>query len=300
MTSKFKQIEDLAKEFMQYNELNGAFRLYQELEKFLATIKTSDPDFPAYQNLLKKLKVFTINFFEEDDYFNLIKNDLEIIFEIPDYDFWEKIKLLLIMEYDFNQRDALKEKFKRALFDCKRPLINSNNYQNQDLPLTVADWLKDFIVNLGVEKIDSIKKQEYLTNGKFLKLLKKDDQEKIRSLFKLYEKLNQPSTQREGMENSVPVEMDGQYFILDQGDIVELDDSLKEISKISNKIDMAASSDTVLTEKTVSPPIPNRQSELEQALKKYPPDSLEYKAIKQEIEHFNKPVKKSPKLDVKK
>lgn len=235
MNDKFQKIKELAEEFIKFNELNGAHRLFEEVNKFLDQegIKESDPQlFDLYQNLLAKLKVFSINFFEEDDYFAVVKNNFEFAFEIPNYDFWEKIKLLLMLLYDFNERNELKNKFKKAVADCRRPLINRNNYSGQELPLAVGDWIRDFVVNLGADKIDPFKKQEYLANSKFLKALRKEDQEKVRNLLNIYEKLNLPSTERDGMENSVPMEVDKEVFVLDQGEVVNLDNEIKAITRV--------------------------------------------------------------------
>ena len=314
MNDKFQKIKELAEEFIKFNELNGAHRLFEEVNKLLDQegIKESDPKlFGLYQSLLAKLKVFTINFFEEEDYFEVIKNNFELAFEIPDYDFWEKIKLLLMLLYDFNERNELKNKFKKAIADCRRPLIDRNNYPSQELPLAVGDWIRDFVVNLGADKVDPFKKQEYLANGKFLKALRKEDQEKVRNLLNIYEKLNLPSTEREGMENSVPMEVDKEVFVLDQGEVVDLDNEIKAINRVKPLTPQPIAPPitpppTPLPSKEIISPTPvvitppaalpvvaeprkedPRLEEMKKQIESYPPGSLERRALEAELKKIS-------------
>jgi|GEM_PF-2350074 len=286
-SSGFKKIEQLANNFIKFNEINGVQRLYEKLQKILSEMNSHDLEFLSYQKLIIKLKTFIIQLFEEDDYFDLIKNNFEVIYTIPDYDLWEKVKILLMNIYDFNKRNELKNKFKQILIDCRRP-ITINQYPEDDFPRNVSDWIKDFVSNFGPDKIDVVKKHEYLLNGKFIKILKIEDRERVRGLLDFYEKLVLSSNEREGMENSVPMDIDGQFFILNEGEI----ENLNNYSKIINNIKV--SDLTTINKETSILKISNnkeRSSELDQlqkTLANYQPNSLEYKAIQQEIERLKK------------
>jgi len=283
---RYQQISQLAEEFIKYNELNGAFRLYEELGKLIDSLPAKHPNLDKYRRIQKRLKAFAISFFEEDDYFDLIKNDFEYIFDLPDYDFWERVKLLLMLTPNFEARDKLKTRFRQALGDCRRPLLASG--VKDDMPKAVGDWIKDFVIHLGPGKIDPVKKQEYLASG-FPKQLDADGRVRVRRLLDLYEKLNLSSLEKDGMENSVPMQIDEDFFVLDQGSVQELGNDMKAVKSVKGQ---AAPLADILSDKPAAS-VPENPSlsplqMLEEEIKKYPPSSLEYKAISQEIMRFQK------------
>jgi hypothetical protein len=286
-------IELLESEISYANEnsdFQGAFEAYQITSDWLKAQKISknSSEYRKYSECLIKLKFICLNHFDNpEDYIDILKNYFSLSFQIPNFNLWSKLETELIYITDLDKRDQVKRQFKEALEKCDNTLVQEYNEPN--MPRKVNDWIKNFVSNLGLDKFDTVKKVEYLSNGQFIKILKEEDKKKIQVLLDIYEKLNLSSRTKEGYENSVLMDIDGEKVIYNRG-------AIEEIHRLDNFVDFD-SDRPIKKDKTP----PSRTTELEQALKNYPPTSLEYKAIKQEIDRFNKAEKKAKaKLDVKK
>ncbi len=312
----FNLLKDEIKYVINNQAFNEAFECYNLVEDWLqrTNIKHDDSrSYNIYQDYLIKLKFLALNFFETGEYPELLKDYANLAFEISGFNLWEKIETELIAMEDVDARDDLKQKLKTALEQCNNILTSSSQDGN---PKYVSEWIKDFVVNLGLDKFDKLKKAEYLTNGKSLKSLADSDKDKVKSLLDLYENLNLSSTEKEGYENSVMMNIDGAPVIFHRGNVeilkpidvkVEENDNNKNISDVlgdakSNlKVDstlapVATSVEPSVTQETVNSilsepaqkPIVPRTTELEEILNSYSPSSLEYKAISQEILRLKK------------
>jgi hypothetical protein len=305
---------NLLQQEIEYVSLNhnfqDAFEAHKIIMEWLTKNDIKKNDFSAYLKYLgyvNKLKFLCLNYFDNvNDYAELLKNDFSLIFEIPDFDLWNKIEIYLVAISDVKRRDEIKEKLKAALFHCENNLIDVSKYSEGVTLNKVSDWLKDFIASLGLNKIDSVKKNEYLMNGKYTKSLKVDDKERVKILLDIYEKLNLSSQTKEGYENTVLMQLDGKDVIFNHGEIEDIKQlNVKSNRKLVDDILADKKSSTAIAAATIKespvmtsspfkiPSVPEkinipRTTELEEILDSYSPASLEYKAISQEIMRLKK------------
>lgn len=309
INKNFEKISELAKVFVKHNDGYFANQLYQKLNKLLddhPNLKSDNLDlFNKYKNILIQLQFTSLNFFEEKDWIDLLKNYLNIALDIEELDLREKLKTVLVFYRDFNIRDNLKKKFLASISSCKQPIIRG--YKIDGMPVKISEWINNLIINLGMPPFDLLKKQEYLTNNDFVKNLSQEDKQKIRKLLDLYEYLSLSSNTKEGNENVVPMKLNNKFIILDQGNVKELDKELKDELLIGNEAGFSKNKENALSKNNIKKTIVNNSkvndiltdstnnknidnntglleiSSLEASLKNYSPASLEYKAIKQEL-----------------
>ena len=123
---------------------------------------------------------------------------------------------------------------------------------------------------------------QYLISLKANKNLPIDDQEKLITVFRLYNQLSLSSDTPDGFEEELPFSVDGRLYVWRQG-VLEPVDNNKDLSEALKGIDRSIFADNKPDE-ALSQQLPNADiSALEAELKKYSAETLEYKALKQEI-----------------
>ena len=276
-----EEIQKAVNVFSAYDNSRGAYEYYKGLKKFIedTELKEADPKlFGNYYSCLIKLKFLALNFFYDwQEIEELIKNHFELIYKIKYYDLWGKIKLNLLTVSDLSKRDKIKDELNKILLDCDRVIIDKKKYKGiEGLPMTVAEWLKDFIVNLGIGKIEHLKRVQYLTNSENIKKLDKEDKDKLKILFDFYEKLKISSNTPEGFESDIPMVINGKHIIYTEGRVEEIDPKVIDLIK-SIKV-----RDEIVDDKE------KEVGYSKQLSNQYPADSLEKKAIQEEKEKEDK------------
>jgi len=242
-----------------------------------------------------KLKFLSFNFLDSiDERVDLIKNYLGLALEIPNFDLWGKVETELISIRDLDERDAIKAKIVEALEKCGSILISRQKYTNQGTPRQVSEWIKNFVANLGLGKFDKLQKVEYLSNNPIIRTLDANDREKVKNLLDIYEKLRLSSKTPEGYENSVLMTVNGKTIIFNHGNVEEVSSGINKVKKIINeeknsdalsedfKSESANDAISPISTTLPTPPV-SPLAELENLLKNYSENSLEHKAISQEI-----------------
>lgn len=265
-----KEIKQKVDEFSEYDDFRGAYECYKELKEKLeeSRLKQTDPKlYGQYYNLLVKLKFLSLNFFDDwGEVEKLLKNHFEAVYNINYYNLWNKLKINLLTVPDLKKRDEIKNSLKKALLSCNRIIIDKEkNKDIKNFPKTVAEWLNDFNINLGIGKIDNLKKIKYLTNGENVKKLSERDKNRIKYLLNLYEKLKFSSLTPQGFEEDVPIVIEGKFYIFKQGVLEPIGHEERTLSGIPKSEE----------EKSLD--------ELKQMAKQYEPGSLERKAIEEEM-----------------
>ncbi len=284
MTNNIKPIEEIKKAveiFSFYDLAHEAYTFYKGIKEYVekTNLKQQDPAlYGQYYRLLLKLQFIGLNIFDDwQEVEDLIKNHFDVVFDIRFYDLWNKISIKLMVIPDLVERDKVKENLKKVLLDSKSVLIDKRKINQTNFPITVGDWLKDFIAHLGLGKIDKFKKVEYLTNSEYIRKLDQADRDKIKYLVNLYENLCLSSDSAEGIEEDVPFEHEGKLGILSKGSFNVIDPKVIESMKeIREKIGIAD----------------DKLNDLKQLLSKYPPGSLERKAVEEELEKLESGGKK--------
>jgi len=296
------------------DDIQGAFECYNLVKAWLersGLAKSKPQEYARYYDYVIKLKFLSLNYFEDvHDYYDLLKNYFSLAQEMKDFDLWEKINVQLVAMRNLDARDVFKSKLQDALEKSDNLLISRQKYTGvTGLPNKISEWVKDFIANLGSDTFDTLKKMEYISNSKYIKVLSEDDKNKVVALLGIYEKLRISSRTPRGYENTVVISIDGKNFIFDHGEISEVTkETLKQIQDIkdaSRPSNVLENQMEPLGKPAISSAEPIRElsplADLEQALKNYPPDSLEHKAIKQEINRLKVAAfKQAQKTNVKK
>jgi hypothetical protein len=219
---------------------------------------------------------------------------------MPGYDFWSKLKVNLQYISDWEERDEIKKKLVKSVRACNKSIIDDNKYQGQVIT-KISDWIKNFISNLNFDKrVDPVKKAEYINNNNELKKLKVEDKQKVVALLNLYESLSVSSQQKYGFEDTVFMVVDGKRIILTRNGIDDVDAEIKKIRNVKdyqedkenevNKkdediVELDESSDE---EEDYTPDSGEKLLILKSMLSEYEPDSLEAKALQEEINRLKK------------
>jgi len=241
MVEKKITIEELKsqiKSYDEYDDFKGAYGAYKELKKYLdeSDLRFSNPEsFKQFFNLLTKLKFLSLNYFDNwEEIGDLISKHLDKVFELEHFDLWNKIETNLLSTDDMDERDEIKKGLIKKLSESDKVIINKIGYpQKSNLPLTIADWIKDININVGYKNTSSFEKTKYLTNSSNIIVLKNEDKRKIKILFDLYEKLKLSSKTPQGYEDDVPIEIDGELYIFRRGMMEPLKNILKYTKDLS-------------------------------------------------------------------
>lgn len=168
-----------------------------------------------------------------------------------------------------NEDENLEDKIESLLY------VNQEKITNHQIILdghpaspSIANWLKDFIKQYGSDLFNEVTLAEYLTQSLNIRQLKTEEKDLIRKLLKLYRNLV-----------FFPESMDG--ILMDEWEIFPVNKK--------NPDSLSVTKEKVIEEKELI--ISTKQKtilDLQKSLTKYPPSSLEYKAISQEINRLNR------------
>lgn len=184
----------------------------------------------------------------------------------------------------FSKDGTLQETLSNLLLENQETITSERIIiEDKESSPTISNWLKDFIKINGSEMFDELKMAEYLSSSVNAKKLKQSEKDLLRRLFRLYRNL---SFFPDSMGND-PIE-DWQIIPVDR---IETN---KKFSKPGVFRDALDDSQPIISSVSSSAPLNTKKlediplNELQEALTQYAPSSLEYKAVKQEIEHLKK------------
>jgi hypothetical protein len=299
---QFQGVAEQVKDIIKFDDAEEAFGSIKLIQDFLAArkLETANPAlFAAYNDLITQLKWVAMIHLKEDDVANLFKNDLVDTFSMEYFDLWEKFRSYLVGEVIAHEdRDVFKEKIKNVLNKCQTRLT-ADKLANGNAP-TIENWIKDYTASVGLGPVDSVKMQNYFSTSANIKKLKRVENERVAAFFKFYEKLKLSSFTLAGVEESVPVPIDdkGTMGHIREGKI-ERDAPLpQEVQKILAVVEGTAEKEATpvsaaANNKKAAAVPPNaeeegKMAELRQVAAKYPPHSLQRKAVDAEIKKLSK------------
>ena len=288
------QMEDIISE----DRFREAYDLSKDLSSSIDNIRNfKDRSFDLYseyKDLINKLRWVGLPIMTEDRAADMFQFHFTEIFKIPDYDIWEKLRIILLKIIILDDRDKFKKQLRDALAKNEekitgRSLIIDNLRKNP----TVGNWLADYNKTLGTGVINGLARTEYLVNGQNIRNLNEEEKKKIKILFDLYEKLKLSSQTFAGLENEIPLDEDDAKGIIKEG----VFEPFKETEKQKQTWQMI---EDFLRERRVgrgaekkpAPPKPiksqaeNDLTELKQLAAKYPPGSFERKTVEEEMERM--------------
>lgn len=296
MQKDIKQFEKSLTTLLINKNEEAAFQLYNELKKFLDANQSlkekNNKLYYQYKKYLLKFRFLSLSYTEDwQEISRLIEDHLELAFEMPEYDLWSHLKRNLIFISFLDVRAEVKSRFKKAVEKCNNRIIDKSKY-NDLVPEKISEWIKEFIINVEDDgKLNNMKKANYLNNDKKYNVLDKQDKQKVLSLLNLYEALSQPSTEREGMEETpLMASEDGEVFILHDQGVDTLKPYLKKILNFQASRKGQESFIEQDTKKTADQGFINERQEkikvLEKMLADYNENSLEAKALREEIKRL--------------
>jgi predicted house-cleaning noncanonical NTP pyrophosphatase (MazG superfamily) len=293
---QLKQIASLIEALAKSNDFKVAFNLYKKIKSFLdsnSDLKEKDNlTYRKFEQALLKSKFLCLNYFDDWQEINkLFKNNLDLAFEMPGFDLWSKLKVNLQYISDWEERDEIKKMLVKSVRACAKSIIDDNKYQDQ-VVTKISDWIKSFISHLDFEKkVDLVKKAEYINNNSEIKKLKAEDKQKVVALLNLYEALSLSSQQKNGFEDSVFMVVDGKRIMLTRNGIDDVDAVMKKIKNIGGHQKNQDKEDNKEDNKDLADYITDPEDKLfilKGMLSEYESDSLEAKALQEEINRLKK------------
>ena len=227
-----KDVENKIDKFSEFNDARGAYEYYKKLIVLFEDVDEDTVDAKIFYNIIR-LKFLALSFFDDwKEVEELLKDHFEQIYKIKYYDLWSNIKLKLLLVPEIIERNVIKKRLVNSLLECNRSIINRKKYGgNNKLPATVNDWLKNYRANVGGGGIDSLAKTKYLTNSEYVKLLDKNDKNKILILINFFEKLKISSDTPEGFEEELPITIHGKNYIFRNGELEEISSNIVNLIK---------------------------------------------------------------------
>ncbi|KKQ60081.1 MAG: hypothetical protein US81_C0030G0004 [Parcubacteria group bacterium GW2011_GWE2_38_18] len=273
--SFIKQIKLKTDRIIVNDSFNEAYELSKELTDSINNLKSFREKnydlYLEYKKIIIKLRWIGLNVMKDEDVVGLFKNSFVNIFEISEFNVWEKLKIVLLAIINLDERDKYKKDLREALLGNQQKITSNDIIVDNQLKLpTISNWLRGYIQSLGQGSISKLQKEQYLTNSNNVRGLNEYDKNRLRLLFNIFEKLKLSSQTFEGFEEDVPVDEDDVKGTIRQGSFEPLpknDDKQRIVDKILSKINK----------------IDQRRLQLVNELNKYSPQTLEYKAIEEEI-----------------
>jgi len=227
------EVERVANFIIAYDMMKEAYLLYTKNAQ--QNTKSAKDD-----ALMAKLKWVGLPKLKNDEVVELFSKHFTDIFKIDGYDVWDKLKQNIIFNVLYEERDGFKEKIKKALLKNEEKLTEKKIVINgKEHSATVANWMKDYNVAVGIKPVDLEKQSRYLTNSSNMKNLvagathekretehekrEMGEKDKLKTLFKLYEKLKLSSLTAAGFEEGLFIDEDGVKGYLEEGIFTKFD-----------------------------------------------------------------------------
>ncbi len=200
----------------------------------------------------------------------------------------------------FNEDPLLEDRAINALYN-NQELISKNFIYLEDkkVKASIANFLKDFIQKYGSEMPDNLILANYLNSSSNVKILNSQEKNILNRVLKTYRNIVffPESMERIAMEKwELIASSDKDVVEVDDALVDEKIDSLKKaqsLIKSTEKEEFSEEDKEKKGEQTRLEDLSFKDlDELNQMLRDYPLNSLEYKAVREEINHIKKRQKK--------
>lgn len=287
---------DLLVEVLEYiithDDQSEALRLSRNLSRAVndnsADLKLQPQLLNFYKEAITKLQFICLPSLDDKEVISLIKNDFNTQLAIPDYDLLQKIKMKILNIITIDDRNKFKEDLRRVISESGLKITTKPEVR------MARDWVKDYVSKIGIDGGNKLAKAQYLVSLRNDKNISPKEYNNLILLFNLYDELNMPADSPEGFSEEIPIIIKGKLYIFRRGVLEPVleNKAVDQAMALVNGNQPASDPTHIIT----SPLI-----ELEQTLKDYPSDSLEHKAIKQEINRLKVAAfKQAQKTNVKK
>jgi len=301
-----RDVSEVVDYIVLYNEQRKALDLLKILQRAVndnkEALRQQPRLFKFYQEEISKLKFICLANLEVGEILDLIKNNFCLQFSLLNYDLIDKLNAALVGIILVDDRNKLKSDLRKIILENTEKIVINHNIKS------IKDWLKNYVSVVGIDGTNKLARIQYLVSLKNDKSINQTEYSNLQILFKFYDYLSIPSDSPGGMEEECPVVVGGKLFIFRKG-ILEPVTNNKNVDEavrlLGVKDELAPQAIDVgrdnVKEMSVYDTLLLQLSDLEQALKNYPSDSLEHKAIKQEINRLKVAAfKQAQKTNVKK
>lgn len=277
--------EEEAKNFVDV--VTQVFQVHKNFKIFYPEI------YKKYKNFYIKAKFIALPLLEKDDILHLLEFDFKEIFDLPDYDLYQKIKRKIITFYDLKERDDFKQQLLFSLSKCNLK-ITKNKIKSQEVLLepTIANWIKNYNLEVGSD-FSQIKQSQYFISNDNVKNLNQAEIKKIKYLLNFWKKIKIPSNSPEGLEESViAILPNGEMSIVSDGQFIKIPESIIKASqkfKAQQESEFFSQhSNSLLEQKALQEEKEreNKIDELTAMASRFPVGSLERKAVEEELRKY--------------
>ena len=288
------------------DDVGEAKRFLEILEEIFSLnpdFKKHNPDlYELYHRYFVAAQFVTLYELPEKRVLQLLQEEMSFVLEHPDYDLGRKVGYFIRGILNLEHRDEFKNKIReillgnKATFGDKRIVISGQNVEP-----TIANWLKDYYIQVGMDKVDPLKVNEYFVNSPNLKLISQPKRLILKNIFNFFESLRVSSVEFPVYDESfgmilpdggLAVNLKGQFEKIG-GDILKIYRDAAAASSLrlgvspsqipSNQIESVVVESNAEELTKSSPHIVTPVRRLEEMLSEYSPDSLEHKAISEEL-----------------
>lgn len=260
----------------------GDPKLYQEnVDKFLALIE--DENLNNLDNLITVYKKIVDPKEEKEYVLNLFRfNLLEVLnSESPEATASLNGGLIFLLNNDADA--SFKKNLEETLYTNKEKIsANKISLDNREVEATVANYLRDFIKTNGSEFFSGVVLAQYLSSSANLKKLNQKEKYLVGQLLKLYRNLS-----------FLPDSMGS--LAVENWQIIPFDQVIINKSSVKNKPSKPEVSKKINSPSVAKEDLLNTSAELRELEKEildYPENSLEYRALKEEMKRFSGAKKK--------
>lgn len=211
------------KKIAHFSLVNSAYRLISLWNEFLKghsdfNLKNQEM-FLAYEEIITKAKFIALPRLSEEEIIKLFKEHFVESFVLEDYNLEQNLEAKLIAIIVYDNRNVLKEKIMESLAQNQQTITSKELlFDGKPVKGTIANWIKDYQNHLGFNRVEAVKRSEYLFSSDSAKSLSAEERKKLETLFGFFERLKISSNDLEGIEET-PIfrEQDGSLRIFNHG-----------------------------------------------------------------------------------
>ena len=240
-----------------------------------------------YNKIILSLKFVALPALDDAEIISLFKHNFSFKFNLPEVDLKRKLNLKFLSIAVVDDRNKLKDSLVAALHQNQEKISNAQELNN------ISDCLRNYLSHIGEEN-KKLAHAQYIVDINNRRDLSTSEKENIKYLCDIFDFLNIKSDQPDGLEEEPVVVDNGQLAIFKKGilepiavnkqvqamfdkdkdEVAAFDNESFESLDTKNRVTMTENTDKIKT--------------LSEALSNYSPTSLEYKAIKEEINRLRK------------
>ncbi|MBU0721927.1 hypothetical protein KKA93_00505 [Patescibacteria group bacterium] len=265
-----------------FNDTKQALSSSKNLEKLLFKNEKSIRDAEILKTIkiiIARLKFILFNTLSENEILDIFEKYLAVGVKMAYLDLGEILKMRISF-IPIDKRNEFKEKIKKVILNNQEDITEKFIIDNQAKIIpTISAWLKLYNKELGTEQVNNLEQNKFYINNPNFNRLSDLEKLEVKELFNMYEYLKRSSMTIEGNEDdTIITDIDGRDYWFKEGRFIKLD---KTVSDNVNNTKVQIVKDNKLENTNQD------RNELTQLASQYSPNSLERKAIEEEIKRLN-------------